>query len=69
LTDDRVLDNLAGLYEKQEKHQQAESLAQHVLLLQEQMLGTDHPMTQKAQKRYTALVERNDELKKQEEDT
>ena len=51
-----ALNNLASLYKRQGKYEQAEPLYQRALAIREQQLGPEHPTTVTIQEKYHALV-------------
>jgi len=53
----RSLNNLALIYQYQEKDAQAEPLYQRALAINEQMLGAMHPTTRIVHKNYVTLLQ------------
>lgn len=51
------LNNLAMLYERQGKYEQAAPLYMRALAICEYILGPNHPNTQKARANYTTLLQ------------
>jgi Tfp pilus assembly protein PilF len=54
------LNNLAGLYRKQGKDEQAEPLFQRALAIDEKVFGPDHPKTKRVQENYSKLLKKRD---------
>ena len=50
------LNNLAGLYERQGRYEQAEPLYKRALVIVEKVLGPEHPDTVAARKYYETLL-------------